>query len=78
MLYLIFNQGYSAPVSRGDLAEEAIRLGEALVQLMPDEPDVHGVLALMLLHHSRRAAVRRRREARRSWPIRIGRAGTES
>ena len=56
VLYLIFNQGYSAPVSRGDLAEEAIRLGEALVQLMPDEPDVHGVLALMLLHHSRRAA----------------------
>ena len=45
VIYLIFNRGYSAPGSRGDLAVEAIRLGQALAQLMPDEPDVHGLLA---------------------------------
>jgi RNA polymerase sigma-70 factor (ECF subfamily) len=53
VVYLIFNAGY---VGRGHLATEAIRLGRALAELMPDEPDVHGLLALMLLHHSRRAA----------------------
>jgi RNA polymerase sigma-70 factor, ECF subfamily len=53
VVYLIFNQGYDG---RGDLAEEAIRLGRALVELMPDEPEVAGLLALMLLHDSRRAA----------------------
>jgi RNA polymerase sigma-70 factor, ECF subfamily len=41
---------------RGDLATEAIRLGRALAELMPDEPEVHGLLAMMLLHDSRRAA----------------------
>jgi RNA polymerase sigma-70 factor, ECF subfamily len=51
--YLIFNQGYGG---RGDLAAEAIRLGRALAELMPDEPEVHGLLALMLLHDARRAA----------------------
>ncbi|MDX6691336.1 MAG: hypothetical protein QOG15_2793 [Solirubrobacteraceae bacterium] len=53
VVYLIFNEGYSG---RGDLAAEALRLGRALVELMPDEPEVHGVLALMLLHHARRDA----------------------
>jgi RNA polymerase sigma-70 factor, ECF subfamily len=53
VVYLIFNEGYSG---RGDLAAEAIRLGDALAGLMPDEPEVHGLLALMLLHESRRAA----------------------
>jgi RNA polymerase sigma-70 factor (ECF subfamily) len=53
VVYLIFNEGYS---ERGDLAAEAIRLGRALAELMPDEPDVHGLLALMLLHDARRAA----------------------
>jgi len=53
VVYLIFNEGYGG---RADLAGEAIRLGRALVQLMPYEPDVHGLLALMLLHDSRRAA----------------------
>jgi RNA polymerase sigma-70 factor (ECF subfamily) len=53
VVYLIFNAGY---VGRGDLAAEAIRLGRALAELMPDEPEVHGLLALMLLHHSRREA----------------------
>jgi RNA polymerase sigma-70 factor (ECF subfamily) len=53
VLYLIFNEGYGG---RGDLAAEAIRLGCALTELMPDEPEAHGLLALMLLHHARRRA----------------------
>ena len=53
VVYLIFNEGYGGRV---DLAAEAIRLGRVLVSLMPDEPDVHGLLALMLLHDARRAA----------------------
>jgi RNA polymerase sigma-70 factor, ECF subfamily len=53
VVYLIFNEGYSG---RGDLAAEAIRLGQALAELMPDEPEVHGLLALMLLHDARREA----------------------
>jgi RNA polymerase sigma-70 factor (ECF subfamily) len=53
VVYLIFNEGYDG---RGELAGEAIRLGAALVELMPDEPEVCGLLALMLLHDSRRAA----------------------
>jgi RNA polymerase sigma-70 factor, ECF subfamily len=53
VVYLIFNEGYSG---RGDLASEAIRLGRALAELMPDEPEVHGVLALMLLNDARRDA----------------------
>jgi RNA polymerase sigma-70 factor (ECF subfamily) len=48
--YLIFNEGYGG---RGDLAEEAIRLGRALAELMPDEPEVHALLALMLLNDAR-------------------------
>jgi RNA polymerase sigma-70 factor, ECF subfamily len=52
-LYLIYNEGYSG---RTDLAEEAIRLTRMLRELMPDEAEVHGLLALMLLHHARRAA----------------------
>ena len=53
VVYLIFNEGYGG---RGDLASEAIRLGRVLAALMPDEAEVHGLLALMLLHDSRRAA----------------------
>jgi RNA polymerase sigma-70 factor (ECF subfamily) len=56
VVYLIFNEGYSAPPSRGELAAEALRLGRALAELMPDEPEVHGLLAMMLLHDARRAA----------------------
>jgi RNA polymerase sigma-70 factor (ECF subfamily) len=59
VVYLIFNEGYSAPhrVSpAGELTAEALRLGQALAELMPDEPEVHGLLALMLLHDARRAA----------------------
>jgi RNA polymerase sigma-70 factor, ECF subfamily len=53
VVYLIFNEGYAG---RGDLAAEALRLGRALAELMPDEPEVHGLLALMLLHDARREA----------------------
>ncbi len=54
VIYLIFNEGYDG---RGEpLAAEAIRLGASLAELMPDEPEAFGLLALMLLHDSRRAA----------------------
>ncbi len=59
VIYLVFNEGYSASagdtLTRGHLALEAIRLGRILADLMPD-PEVLGLLALMLLHESRRAA----------------------
>jgi RNA polymerase sigma-70 factor, ECF subfamily len=53
VVYLIFNEGYGG---RGGLADEAIRLGRALAELMPDEPEVHGLLALMLINDARREA----------------------
>jgi RNA polymerase sigma-70 factor (ECF subfamily) len=53
VVYLIFNEGYSGRV---DLAAEAVRLGRLLADLMPDEPEVHGLLALTLIHHARRRA----------------------
>jgi RNA polymerase sigma-70 factor (ECF subfamily) len=56
VVYLIYNEGYSNPPTRVDLAVEAIRLGHLLVRLMPDEPEAHGLLALMLIHHARRDA----------------------
>ena len=56
-VYLIFNEGY-ADVGRPELALEALRLGRVLAELMPDEPTVLGLLALMLLQESRRAARR--------------------
>jgi RNA polymerase sigma-70 factor, ECF subfamily len=56
VVYLIFNEGYSHPPTRGELASEAIRLGRALAELMPDEPEVHGLLALMLVNDARREA----------------------
>jgi RNA polymerase sigma-70 factor (ECF subfamily) len=56
VVYLVFNQGYSSPSTRGELASEAIRLGRALAELMPDEPEVHGLLALMLINDARRDA----------------------
>jgi RNA polymerase sigma-70 factor, ECF subfamily len=51
VVYLIFNEGYTG---RSELAGEAVRLGRALAELMPDEPEVMGLLALMLLIESRR------------------------
>jgi len=59
VIYLVFNEGYAASsgasVTRHDLSAEAIRLGRLLVELMP-EPEARGLLALMLLHESRRSA----------------------
>ena len=60
VLYLIFNEGYGATAGeslvRQELSSEAIRLGRVLAELMPDEPEVLGLLALMLLHDARRDA----------------------
>jgi RNA polymerase sigma-70 factor (ECF subfamily) len=60
VLYLMFNEGYAASsgpdLIRSGLCDEAIRLTRSLHQLMPDEPEVAGALALMLLHHSRHRA----------------------
>ena len=60
VVYLIFNEGHTATsgdvLTREDLAAEAIRLGRLLARLMPDEPEVLGLLALMILIESRRAA----------------------
>ncbi len=60
VVYLVFNEGYTASsgdrLVREDLCAEAIRLGRLLAELMPDEPEVMGLLALMLLVESRRAA----------------------
>jgi len=60
VVYLVFNEGYVATsgdsLTRGDLCAEAIRLGRLIVELMPEEPEAMGLLALMLLHDSRRGA----------------------
>jgi RNA polymerase sigma-70 factor (ECF subfamily) len=60
VVYLIFNEGYAAAegdrLVRGELCDEAIRLGELLCRLMPDDAEVWGLQALMLLHDARRAA----------------------
>ena len=60
VLYLVFNEGYAATAGdeyvRRELCDEAIRLGKLLAVLMPDEPEALGLLALMLLHDSRRDA----------------------
>ncbi len=59
-IYLIFNEGHTAStggeLTRTDLSDEAIRLGRLLVELLPDEPEARGLLALMLLTEARRAA----------------------
>jgi RNA polymerase sigma-70 factor (ECF subfamily) len=60
VLYLVFNEGYlatsHAELVRGDLVEDALRLARALCELLPQEPEAMGLLALMLLHDSRRDA----------------------
>ena len=60
VIYLLFNEGYNATggdqLVRTNLCAEAIRIGRLLVELMPDEPEARGLLALMLLQHSRRDA----------------------
>ena len=68
VVYLIFNEGYSATagddLTRPDLMAEAIRLGGILAALMPDEPEVLGLEALMLLQASRTQRAHRRRRRR--------------
>ena len=65
VIYLVFNEGYSATAGdhlvRRELCTEAIRLGRTLCELLPDEPESLGLLALMLLHDSRRDARSNRR-----------------
>jgi RNA polymerase sigma-70 factor (ECF subfamily) len=59
MIYLVFNEGYSSPdpeSDRGSLCDEAIRLGRLLLRMYPAEPEIMGLLALMLLQHARAAA----------------------
>jgi RNA polymerase sigma-70 factor (ECF subfamily) len=59
MVYLVFNEGYSAPdpaSERGSLCDEAIRLARLLLRMYPSEPEIMGLLALMLLQHVRIAA----------------------
>lgn len=60
VVYLVFNEGYNAAsgdaIVRGELCTEAIRLGRLLCELLPQEPEARGLLALMLLHDSRRDA----------------------
>ena len=73
VVYLIFNEGYGG---RGDLAAEAIRLGRALAELMPDEPEVHGLLALMLAERRAPRRPLRRRRASCCCATRTARSGT--
>jgi len=75
VVYLIFNEGLSAPCTRGELAAEAIRLGCALTELMPDEPEAQGLVAMMLLLDGRR----KRAFGITTWscsPTRTARSGT--
>ena len=81
VIYLIFTEGHTATAGddlvRGDLCAEAIRLGRLVRRLLPDEPEVGGLLAQMLLTDARRAAPDRPgRAARPAAPSRTGAAGT--
>ncbi len=88
VVYLIFNEGYKASsgptLVRHDLCDEAIWLGRLLCHLMPDEPETMGLLALMLLHHSRRETRMRdgefvglEEQDRSLWDLAMIREGTE-
>ena len=81
VIYLIFNEGYSATAGddwmRPALCDEALRLGRVLAGLVPDEPEVHGLVALMEIQASRAARPRRARRASRCCcSSRTARAGT--
>ena len=81
VVYLVFNEGYAATsgpdLLRDDVAGEAVRLGRVLVELMPDESEAAGLLALMLLQHARRRGPDGRRRqpgaARAAGPRAVGR-----
>lgn len=85
VVYLVFNQGYS-DLDRPDLAHEAIRLGAILAELRPDDAEVHGLHALMLLQESRRGArrddrgeiVRLEEQDRAVWDRRLVAAGLDA
>ena len=80
VIYLVFNEGYSATAGddwmRPALCEEALRLGRILAGLVPDEPEVHGLVALMELQASRIPARTGRTGRRSCCPTRIAGAGT--
>ena len=80
VVYLIFTEGHSATsgsrLVREDLCAEAIRLGRLLAELLPDEPEVTGLLALMLLTESRRVRAPVPTAAWCCWPTRTVPAGT--
>ena len=81
VLYLIFNEGYASSsgreLQRTELSDEAIRLTRMVQRLLPDDAEVAGLLALMLLIDARRAGADRRRRASSSrWPSRTARSGT--
>ena len=82
VIYLIFNEGYSATAGddwlRPALCEEALRLGRMLAGLAPDEPEVHGLVALMELQASRAGARVGPRASRCCCSTRTARAGTSS
>ena len=80
VIYLIFNEGYSATAGddsvRPTLCEEALRLGRIVAELVPGEPEVHGLAALMEIQASRLRAARSARTANRSCsPTRSGPSG---
>ena len=79
VIYLIFNEGYSATAGddwmRPALCEDALRLGRILAELMPHEPEVHGLVALMEIQASRARARRGQRASRSCCSIKIARAG---
>ena len=81
VVYLVFNEGYSASSGdawiRRDLAREAMRLGRVLAGLLPRAPEVHGLVALMELQASRFGARTAPTARRCCSPIRTARAGTE-
>ena len=80
MIYLIFNEGYSAGdgSARAQLCDEAIRLARLLLRLFQTEPEIMGLTALMLLQHARRRRGSMRRARSSCWTIRTAAAGTAS
>jgi predicted RNA polymerase sigma factor len=80
VIYLVFNEGYSATAGddwmRPALCDEALRLGRIVAELVPGEPEVHGLVALMEIQASRTAARTARRASRCCCWRRTARAGT--